>query len=189
MKETRGKFYMGLTTNGFIAGVIGGVVMNAINLAAYYILNITKIRFLDWSSIIFLGRTPNNSAEVAYALFIQFLWSGLLGVIFNYLMHYVLSKEYILNGILYSFFMSFTFRGFAVAFEIPFLYAPSLLTSIANTSSVFIWGVVVSLLLKSLNNTENLREGTGNRAEVNGEGILSEKSWFKIHFPKRNNVK
>ena len=163
--------------------------MNVINLAAYYIPNITNIRFLDWASIIILGSTPKNSAEFFYALFIQLMFSGLIGVIFNYLMLYLLSRDYILNAMMYSFFMSFIFRGFVVAYKVPFLYAPSLSTSITNISSVFIWGLILGLLLKRLNNKENLREGMGDQSEVYEKpGMVLDKSKFRIRFPEKNKI-
>ncbi len=180
---------MGPTTNGFIAGVIGGIIMNAINLAAYFILNTTNIRFLDWASIIILGSMPSNSAEFFYALFIQLMFSGVMGVIFNYLMIYVLSREYIINAILYSFFVSLISRGYVLAYKVPFLYTPSLTTSITNISSIFLWGLVLGFLLKRLNYNENLREGMGDQSEAYEKpGLVPDKSKFRIRFPERNKI-
>jgi hypothetical protein len=41
--------------NGFIAGLLGGVVMSTLNLISFYILGIAELLYLDWASVLIFG--------------------------------------------------------------------------------------------------------------------------------------
>ena len=49
---------------GFIAGVISGIFLNVYNFICYYILKVTEIRFVDWTSIMAYGHRPENLNEL-----------------------------------------------------------------------------------------------------------------------------
>ena len=136
---------------GLIAGVLAAVIMNLINLLLFYKLNLITIRFVDWSGIIMLGTKPKTSLEIIYSLLIHIFWTGTLAIVFNYLLTQISHQYLIIKGGLYAFFVTFIFRALVVLFKIPLLANSNFLTSIINTSTSFLWGVLLALILKRLN--------------------------------------
>lgn len=139
---------MDRTFQGLTAGLIGAVVMNFINLVFYYIFKLTEIRFLDWGSIVMLGHKPESFIEIIYGLIIHILWTGALGIIFSYLIPKITSQGYLIKGGLYAFLLTFIFRSIVRLYNVPILNKVSVKTSLINTSSAFLWGLILAALLK-----------------------------------------
>lgn len=141
---------MDRTFKGLIAGTISAVFMNAINLIFFYIFNLTKVRFLDWASIIMLGSKATTLPAAIYALIIHIFWTGALGIIFSYLLPEITSQGYLIKGGLYAFLLTFIFRAIVKLYNISFLSPISFQTSLTNTTSAFLWGITLAFLLKKL---------------------------------------
>ena len=144
---------MDRTFRGLIGGVIGAIIMNLINLTFFYILKLTKIRFLDWSGIIMLGHRPNKNIEIIYSLIIHILWTGVLGVILAYLIPQISSQGYLLKGGLYAFLITFIFRSLVILYKVPIISNVSINTSIINTTTSFVWGIILALILAKFEQT------------------------------------
>lgn len=142
---------MDRTLKGALAGVIGSVPMNTINLILYY-FKLTNLRFIDWTSIIVTGNLPNDLNSTVYALFMHILWSGFLGIGLAFLFPLVTSKGYFIKAIIYSFSLSFIFRSIVVLFKVPELWKVSTQTSEINFLSVLSWGLTAALFLQKLDN-------------------------------------
>src|SRR5690242_5548624 len=95
--------------------------MNTINLILYG-LKLTKLRFIDWASIIMTGDLPNDFNSIIYSLFVQILWSGALGIGLAFLIPLITSKGYFIKATIYSFMLGFFFRGIVVLYRVPELY-------------------------------------------------------------------
>jgi hypothetical protein len=133
---------------GLIAGIIAAIFMNLINLIFFYKLNLIQIRFLDWSGIIMLGNQPKTLVSIIYSLIIHILWTGTLGIIFNYLINQISQQGFIIKGGLYAFLITFIFRTLVVLFEIPLLANSNSITSLVNTATSFSWGTMLALILQ-----------------------------------------
>ena len=135
---------------GFIAGVIGAIPMNILNLTFFYLFHLTELRFLDWASIILTGSKPANLFEFSYALFVQICWSGVLGVILAFIIPRITSKGFIFKGVLYTFSVAFTLRCIVALFQVPELSQIPFLTSAMNFIASLIWGLTAVCSLRYL---------------------------------------
>lgn len=137
-------------SRGFLAGVVGGVAMNIWSFIAYYVLNLPIIRFLDWSSIILFGDLPSTLWQGNYALMIQIIWSGFLGILLSLVFPHMGSKNYLIKGALFGLIIGFVIYAFPVLFKMPYLYKSKLETVISNHIGGIIWGLVTAQTLKWL---------------------------------------
>ncbi|WP_408956459.1 DUF6789 family protein [Natroniella sp. ANB-PHB2] len=141
---------MDRTLKGLFAGIISAIIMNSLDLIFFYIFNLTESRFLDWASLIMLGRIPANNFEVIYTLIIQILWTGSLGIIFSLLIPYLSSQGHILKGVLYAFLLTFVFRAVVVLSDLTPLNNISTTTSLTTVIFAIVWGVTLATILHRL---------------------------------------
>jgi len=143
---------MDRTTRGLLAGIIAGIAMNAWNLFDYYFLHITEIRFLDWLSVLLTWTKPENGFQTATALVLQtIIWDGFLGIVFALLVIPITSRGIVYKSTFYSVFLWFIFKAVVNLYRVPILSAPQPYTGrLSNLMAVFIWGIVMGLVLKKL---------------------------------------
>lgn len=144
---------MDRTFKGLIAGMVGAIPMNIVNFI-FYGLNLTQIRFIDWSGIILTGERPNDLNSIIYSLIHQIFWSGAIGIGLAFLIPAISSRGYFIKAVFYSFFVSFIFRGIVVMFRVPHLYKILTVTSELNFISVVIWALTAGYMLYSLDKRE-----------------------------------
>jgi hypothetical protein len=137
---------MDRTYKGLIAGVVGAIPMNIINLI-FYGLNLVQIRYIDWSGIILTGDRPNDLNSFIYSLIYQIFWSGVLGIGLAFLIPAISSRGYFLKAVLYSLFVAFILRGIVVMFQVPQLYKVLTVTSELNSISVVSWALTAGYML------------------------------------------
>lgn len=114
------RFYRGL-----LSGLAGGIVMNIWSMFSYHILHFTTRRFLDWSAVILYGQLPRNWFEALYALLLQLLWVGLLGVIFAFLIRDLsTSKGLLIKGVFFGVISGFIIMGYQLCLECNILNLP-----------------------------------------------------------------
>ena len=145
---------MDRTFKGLLAGMIGAIPMNIINLILYG-TNLTKKRFIDWASIIMTGGLPDDLNSMVYSCFVQILWSGFLGIGLAFLLPLISSKGYFIKAALYSFLIGFIFRGLVVLFGITELSIVPTLTSELNSISIILWGLTAGFVLYKLDQLKN----------------------------------
>jgi len=125
--------------------------LNIYNFFFYYILKLVNIRFIDWASIFMLGKRPVTTVELIYTTITQITWDGTLGIIFAFLLTKINSQRYLLKGVIYGFFIGFSFRSLAVMFKLPFLSQPvATRTNLINVIGIIIWGLILSTALHFL---------------------------------------
>lgn len=134
---------------GLIAGLVAGVVMNIISIVSYS-LDITELRFLDWSAIAVYGQKPENLAEAVFAQFAQFIFVGVLGVFFAYLIVAIGNKNYLLKGWLYGSGMWFVLYGITILFHIEATIPLHLDTAATDFIGSTGYGLVLAATLKLL---------------------------------------
>lgn len=84
--------------NGTLAGLLGGIVMNAANLFAYHVLRITTLRHYDWVGQVLYGHLPRALPDRLFALIIHLLWTAGVGVFFAYLAPLVTTRYRLFRG-------------------------------------------------------------------------------------------
>lgn len=135
---------------GLLAGMIGGVTMNIWSLIEVSIFSLEIVRFIDWASIFLYGDLPRSHTEGLVALFMHVLWTGLLGVIFAFLIPQITSRGYLIKGVVYGVLVGFITYAIPTMFQMPMLKETSLTTVLSNISGGIIWGLILAQTLRWL---------------------------------------
>lgn len=136
-------------TMGFIAGLVGGIFMNIINLLVYA-FGISELRYLDWAAITIYGTRPVDLGETVFALGVQILFVGILGVIFAYLILLVTSKNYLLRGWLFGSSVWFSLYGITLLFDVEQTIPLRLGTAATDFVGASAYGLVLAVTLRWL---------------------------------------
>ena len=134
---------------GLIAGLVGGVIMNIISLVSYS-LGITELRFLDWSAIAIYGLKPESLVEAVFAQLAQFVFVGVLGVLFAYLIAAMGSKNHLLKGWLYGSGMWFVLYGITILFHVEATIPLHIDTAATDFIGSTMYGLAMAVTLKWL---------------------------------------
>ncbi|MEW6182613.1 MAG: hypothetical protein AB1500_05465 [Bacillota bacterium] len=135
---------------GLVAGIAGGVLMNVWDLTTYYLLGLPILRYLDWASVILFGDLPQTHFQAGYALIVQILWVGLLGVVFAYALPQTTSRGYLLKGAFYGIILGFFVYAIPVLLETQYLSDFTTATVLANHSGGLLWGLTLAQTLRRL---------------------------------------
>lgn len=134
-------------TLGFIAGLIGAIPMNVINLFNYYVLHLVKIRYLDFSGYMIFGRMPKSTGEAILSQIVQLGFSGVLGAFFAKVLEWISPANSWFKGILWGNGVWFVVYALTVLYRIPVLSTPNLNTAIAQNLTTALWGFTTALIL------------------------------------------
>lgn len=129
---------------GFVAGLVGGIIINIWNLTSYHISHFTNLRFLDWSAIFLYGHMPNTVGESAFALFIQLGFAGALGVFFARFIKTFGDQWIYLKGLIAGIGIFFILYSLPVLFRVPELLVIPFNTVISNNIGASIWGLTTA---------------------------------------------
>lgn len=139
------RFFRGLT-----AGLIGGIAMNLWTVFTVSILNLKIIRFIDWAGVILYGELPMTHFQGFFALIMQLLWVGLLGIIFAYLISYTTSRGYLIKGAYYGVVIGLLIYAIPTLLRTPYLTFHSTATVLSNHTGGLIWGLTMAQTLRWL---------------------------------------
>jgi len=137
-------------TRGLVAGMVGGVVMNAWDLTSYHLLHFSKQRYLDWASVLIYGNLAKDFPGVTFALISHLFWVGFLGVIFAFLIPHITSGKYLLKGGTFGFIAGFFIYAIGIAFKMPVIINRTTGTAISQFLGGTIWGIVLAATLQWL---------------------------------------
>lgn len=124
--------------------------MNIWDLFSYHILNYSKLRYLDWGSIMLFGQLPKNSLQFLLGLISQFLWAGFLGIIFSFLVPLITSRTHLIKGAFYGFITGFIIYAIPVVFGTKYLSTSSTETTVTQIIGGLLWGVSLAEVLHIL---------------------------------------
>ncbi len=136
-------------TIGFIAGVIGGVVMSILDYISYG-LGIVGLLYIDWASVFILGHRFENVGEALVGQWGHLLFSGLAGIVFAYLVIGVSSRYLYFKAIVYAYLIWFFTYAAILLFDITALKAININTALSNMVTVGIYGLVLAYVHKRL---------------------------------------
>ena len=137
-------------TRGFLAGFIAAVVMNIFSFFSIS-LNWVEIAFLDWAGVFIFGRQPAGAMEISVSLGGQLFFAAIAGSIFAYLLPLTTSRNYIFKGLVYGLIVWFVSYAVSIMFRVPELIRFNLDTVTSNAVGSLIYGLVLSITLKWLN--------------------------------------
>lgn len=141
---------------GLAAGVAGGIAMNLWTLFAVFVLTWPVVRFIDWAAIILYGGFPRSHAEGVFALLMHLLWTGVLGIMFAYLLPHLTSKNYLLKGAIFGVTLGFIIYAIPTLLQMPLLKEHSFITVISNHTGGLIWGLTTAYVLGWLDKREKI---------------------------------
>ncbi len=141
---------MDIFFRGFTAGIVGGVAMNVWSVFVYYVIKISKMRFLDWAAVFLYGHLPLTFPEVIYAMLVQIGFVGSLGVIMAYFIKATSPQAYLLKGVIFGLGIGFVIYAIPTLFQVPGLVVIPFPTVLANHVGGIIWGFTTAYVLEYL---------------------------------------
>jgi len=131
-------------TRGFIAGITGGLVANIASLL-FGFLGLTTLRFADWTAIIILGQTPPfSTGEILFSLAVNIGFTGILGIVFIYLIPLIKITNLLFKGWIFSTFIWFFIYSITTLFKVEGTMPIPLTTALANVVTTSIYGLVLA---------------------------------------------
>jgi uncharacterized membrane protein YagU involved in acid resistance len=137
--------------NGFISGLLGGVVPFAFNYGSHA-LGFSTLVWADFMGAFIMGKRPENILEMVFFVGVQFVFLGLLGAIFALILPLITSKHYLFKGALYGATVWFIVFSFPYLLQLPDLAFVPLRTSVTHVISAALWGITLAFILKRLDN-------------------------------------
>lgn len=110
--------------NGFVAGIISGVVPLVINFGCKA-LGWSTLVWADFMGTFMLGRMPEGTAETIYFAVVQFVFLGVLGAIFALVLPIITSARHLFKGVVFgvpsgiSYFLYLIFYSFLILWTSP----------------------------------------------------------------------
>lgn len=137
-------------TNGFIAGLLGGLAMNVFSLIDYYVIHGTNLMFTDWSAVMLYGERTQSLWGNIFAIMTQVLFTSLLGVIFAYIVMVIKDWSYIFKGWYYGVTCWLTIYGIDILLKLHDLDRIPVRTAVSNFIGSSIFGITLGYVLLRL---------------------------------------
>ena len=138
-------------TRGFVAGGIAGIISGLGSYIAYY-LDLTTLRTIDWAAILIFARTPPFSlGDQAYATLVHSGWTGIMGVLFAYIIRFIGSENYYFKGALTGLSSWFTVYILTTFFRVEGTLNIPLITALANFVGAVITGLAIAYFFMAFN--------------------------------------
>jgi len=133
-------------TRGFLSGVIAGIPTFIFAIIAAR-LNLTTQFWADFASVFIYGHKAATLLENLLAIIVTLFFTGLMGIVFAFIISIISSGNYLLKGWVFS--VTVWFFAFAVVylFNVKPLDAIPLKTAFINFLEATIWGLVLGYAL------------------------------------------
>lgn len=135
-------------TRGFFAAMIASVPTIIINFTAYYTIHTS--RFSEFASIMIFGHTSKNLLNIIFSMIAVYIFLGILGGFFAYLIKWSTSRNLIFKGFLYGGSLWFFIYSITKLFKTPEIFQIPLKTAFVNFLAATIWGITMAYALRWL---------------------------------------
>jgi hypothetical protein len=142
-------------TNGFIAGLIGGVIVGIFDLALFF-LGVVQIPYLDWAAVLIFGYRFATLLEATIGQLGQLLFSAVVGVLFAYLLPLTSSRYYLFKGWVYGLVVWFGTYAITLLFKVTPLIPIKPDTVISHIVTASVYGLVLAESLRRLSNRKKI---------------------------------
>lgn len=165
-------------TRGWIAGICGGFLGGIFSFLPYY-LGISTIRLSDWSAILIYGRVPPFShADQAYALIVLAGSTGVVGIIFAFLLPLITEKYIYFKGwviFLIPWWIIYLFTALAqtagtLNVSLMSTLSDGIATSITGLAAVFSYRLLDPQSSKTMLRSSGLAQPAAKRMEIKDYG-------------------
>ena len=128
---------------GFIAGIIGGILMSIQDYIAVFLLQIEQELYLEWGSVMIFGRLPENLAEMAFGQLAHAFFAGFLGIAFAYIVRNNMNR-YLIRGVVFGVFSWFAIYSLSLMFRLPALTTHTFNATVSNLTGSITYGLVTA---------------------------------------------
>lgn len=136
-------------TNGFIAGLIGGVIMSILDVISYF-LGIVEVLYSDWGSVLVLGYRHATVAEVLIGQASQLFFAAINGILFAYLIAIISNRYYYFKGCVFGLTVWFGSYVITLLYKVSPLIPIKPDTVISNIVTASVYGLVLAGVLQWL---------------------------------------
>ncbi len=137
-------------TVGFISGVIGGVCMNLFDLILVYLFRYSDVRYIDYTAIYIFGNTPVYWIDTLFALLIHIFFTGLLGIVFIYLLSIISNRNLLFKGGIFGVTAWFIFYSTGFLHQVPLFVKTSWPTAVSDVITSIVYGLILAITLQRL---------------------------------------
>lgn len=137
-------------TRGLVAGIVAGIIQDALDYIAY-LLDLTQLRYLDWVGVMIFGKTPITLPETLLSLGGELFFSGVLGILFAYLVPQIRSSNILIKAWMYGVSTWFSIYGVMTLFKVKGLEAVDIITASSDVVTSSVYGLVLGYILSSIN--------------------------------------
>ncbi|HHX77196.1 MAG TPA: hypothetical protein GX697_02455 [Firmicutes bacterium] len=130
-------------TNGFIAGLIGGIGMSILNLLSYY-LGIAEVLYSEWGSVLVLGHRHATVTEALIGQASQLFFAAINGVLFAYLIAIISNRYYYFKGWVFGLVVWFGSYVITILYKLTPLTPLKPDTVISNIVTASVYGLVLA---------------------------------------------
>lgn len=143
--------------NGFIAGMIGNIPTIILDVIAS-IFDLDKYDFTHFVSILIFDKIKLSSPEYAFSLFLEFLFAGVLGVLFTYYIFLVKENYYFIKAAIFGgLIIWFSLYSIDIFFSIQEKTNPDFSTVVVHFLISIIWGLATSWIFAWLEKRETIQ--------------------------------
>ncbi len=135
--------------NGFVAGVIAGVLMTVLDLTLLG-LGFVEIAYYDWGAALILGFRAVTLAQIAVGQVAHIVFAGVLGIVFAYLIQALSSLNYLLKGWVYGVLVWFSVHVLVNLFGFAMLTPIGVATALSDLATASLYGLVLAEVLHRL---------------------------------------
>ena len=139
-------------TRGLLAGFIAGIITKVYDLLTFY-FGISTLRWFDFAGVMIYGKKPVTLEEQVFATLGVWSFHALLGIIFIFLIQRLISSgNLLLKGWFYGVMVWFLIYAISHLYKVSALASIPLMTSLSNFIGASIWGLLMALAVKWLDN-------------------------------------
>ena len=136
-------------TRGLLAGIIAAIFILFLSLGLY-LLNQSKLLWVDVASVLIYGSKSTSLAERVFAEMGVLLFSGLMGITYAYIITNINSNNHLLKGFIYGEVIWFGTFAITLLFNVAEFRNIALISSILNFIKAGTWGILTSEILYRL---------------------------------------
>ncbi len=139
-------------TRGFLAGVFAGVIMAVLDYIAFS-LDLLDLMFIHWASVMLLGYGFRTFWEGAISQGGHLIFSGILGIIFAYILLGINDDNHLLKGWVFGMFVWFSAHAIIKLFSVEALMPIRISSLVSDAITASIYGLVLAETLRRLEKT------------------------------------
>lgn len=132
----------------FVAGAVGGIVKDIIDLILYYGFHFVNYRYLDFAAMIIYGKKPTFWWDTIFAQFVEFIFTGLIGVLYTALIPRETNRNYLIKGWLYGVSVWLFLSIMGMIYKTPFFANTPWQTTNGDFLTSSIYGIVLAWTLR-----------------------------------------